>query len=80
MFIKIILKGYDNVKLKAFFPGMPNLLKAFLTAFEALFGSLANQDKILFVLSSGLVLNLILNLATNLLIYRYYSPDLELTP
>ena len=70
MFIKIILQGYDNLKLKAFFPGMPFLLKIILDVVEAIIGKLGNQDKILTILSIGLLLNLAMNLAANVLIHR----------
>lgn len=38
MFIKVVLQGYDNVKLKAFFPGLPFFLKLILRGFEMGFG------------------------------------------
>ena len=70
MFLKIVFKGYDNVKQYAFFPGFPYLLKFLLHFMEFFTGKLVYENRLIFVIVLGLAINIACNFLNNILIFR----------
>jgi len=70
MFVKIVLEGYDNLKMHAFFPGFPVIVKILVKYLVP--AGFKQTDPSIFVwcVGTGVLMNFILNLVNNLYIYR----------
>lgn len=71
MFLKIFHEGYDNLKLHAFFPGFPMVLRLITWPFGSIFGKAELTILVIFI---GVLLNFMMHLANNVFIYRYNNP------
>ena len=76
MFVKVFMRGYDNLKMHAFFPGFPIFLKMiffFLDPIFSIFGFTAATDgpsRVVTMIFIGLLLNLGMHVINNILVYR----------